>query len=277
MPRNTSPEIDDDDNARKVFIEDISEKNLVNRSTRVSVTKKKPLIPPKKELEKLNGRVITMSIYEKIPTYEDFSKLNQKEKLDTLNGLEAHGHTRQAIADAWKKDVQAIHDMTYRIKKALKKKEGVTYTTTKETSKKDEIIPLNDSAILPFYVTLIRTLSGDRVQSFVDDVMKLADKERIHNFVFALKKVATRETATKFNFSIDLKEDMSWDAFHAEVNQVLKMLGRGDEFQVTLAVKELNKLVPKQEPVEVKQETKQPHKENKTESKEQKQESTVVK
>lgn len=253
----------EDNDARRIFIEDSKQKKEIGKSARIKATKSKKLVPNKRELNKLNGEVVTMSLYDTIMTYKEFQKLSKKDKLKTLEGYEANGKTRQEIADAWEKKLQAIHDLVYRLKKDLKK--GTTSNKKTQTNKKatparksvatkkvatvakeetsEELTPtVEQEQFYPFTLSLVRSMNGEQIQDWMLKAIELVDVSKKLLVIFDIKK-CSKKSPTKFSFSVQLSDEFTQEQFKEEIVNMVSILNKNDKYLLSFELKELHTTV----------------------------------
>jgi hypothetical protein len=218
--------IDDDNNAAKIFLDDTyTKKQIVNSSVRVCSTKNKQLVPNKKELNKLNGEVKTVNMYDELIPYEEFTKLKKEEKIKILkHWFDKKGVTRQQLATHWGRKTQAIHDMIYRL--------GIT--DKREDSKPKQQPVIEDNSICPFSLYLLRFVESDSLLSWINNALELADKDKLHEFNFSLSK-----NSGKMNLNVNVQNTMTCEDFLNEVSDVLAFISGDNRVQVSFSIKEV--------------------------------------
>jgi predicted DNA-binding protein YlxM (UPF0122 family) len=249
---------DEDNDARRIFIEDSKQKKEIGKSARIKATKSKKLVPNKRELNKLNGEVVTMSLYDTIMTYKEFQKLSKEDKLKTLEGYEANGKTRQEIADAWEKKLQAIHDLVYRLKKDLEK--GTTSNKKTQTNKKatparksvatlakeetsEELTTtVEQEQFYPFTLSLVRSMNGEQIQDWMLKAIELVDVSKKLLVIFDIKK-CSKKSPTKFSFSVQLSDEFTQEQFNEEIVNMVSILNKNDKYLLSFELKELHTTV----------------------------------
>lgn len=227
MPHNIFIE----NEAREVFIEDTKAKSLVARSARTRVTKKKDDLSKYKNM---NGVVVVSSLYDTIMPYREFQMLSKADRLKTLEGYERAGKTRQEIAEAWGKKVQAVHDLTYRLKRELGKLEKPT------PIKEEKSAPVEVNNISPCSIKLIRSMNGDRIKEWVLKIIDIVEGDHLRINLDIKKQ--SKSDPSRFAFSVQLIDEYTAEELLSEVTNVAGMLGK-DQYQVSFELIEL----PKQE------------------------------
>jgi hypothetical protein len=138
-------------------------------------------------------------------------------------------YSRKDIAKFWGKNIQAIHDLIYK----LKKDAAPTPKVVEEIA--EEIAPvLKDTEIYPFDLKIVKEISGEHVQDYIVKLVDLFDIESDLIVVLDLK----RSGSGFFNIRIKVNTVMPARQFSDELISNIGLLPKGDTFLMSLCVKE---------------------------------------
>ena len=235
--------IDEGKLARKLFFEDSRSKKLVARSAVSSVTRRRDIYS-KKYIKSHMGGIKLMSLYDTIMPFVEFQKLDKETKLKYLQGWEENGFSRQDIADAWGKKVQAVHDLNYRLRRELEKSTETTRRTrgrrrsvANQLNTEQFIKPVEQMS--PFMIQKIGEFTGTDLEKWIKKVIELIDSSSILKIYIGVQKIS--KGTTKLNFNLELSEELSFDQFETELKNLFSMLNNNDTYTASIEIKELGK------------------------------------
>jgi len=209
--------LEEENSAKKVFLEDLGEKKLINRKPIITKDKK---LPSDKKVKELSGEVLTSNLYDTIMPYKEFTKLDKPSRLRTLETYLSRGKSRKEIADAWGKKVQSIHDTIHRLRKEL----------SAEVS--EEIAPIKGGDINTFSLSFIKKLTGGMVQDWIVRVVDLLDDSSIQANLEIKKYDKTSR------LSIKLSDKIQSSTLKEELLNIVSILDKDTDYLFSLELKE---------------------------------------
>jgi hypothetical protein len=234
-----------EENVRELFFEDTKAKGVVARSSKSKPSKQDNSLHPArlgKRSRELSGGVNMSSLYDKVMPYKEFSKLSYSEKLKYLEGYESKGHSREQIATAWGKKVQAIHDMYFRLRKKNKPVEPAPTVETPKTIKYVDVSggeEEEETDFNPFVLKIARSMEGAVISEWILKVVGILDPKNKFKTLLEVKK-PSKTNKGKFSFSMRLDDTYDYDSLQSDILDLVGVLAKKEQFLVTLEIKEVS-------------------------------------
>ncbi len=205
------------ENIEVIFKQDIVEKAKTARGSRCRASRKKgykgnvktPMdFMSRKEINKLNGKVVVYNMYDTVMEYEQFKALPESERKATLAGY-LKRHSRKAIAEVEGWNLQKVHDNARKL--------GLSETRTPKTENvREEVTMSNEGKVAPDYEGMLKQARAEN------------DKLRAE-----LHKATVRS-----GFTMELDEEMTGDELATRLLKMGDMLFKDKGYIVHMTVKE---------------------------------------
>ena len=218
-----------DNNPAHVLDEDTKQKALINRTSK-GKTCKKGTLPSNKDIEEKSSKVSSISIYDTIMPKKEFDKLTGEEKYKAMQEY-AKRFNRADLAKAWDMKLQSVHDLAYRLNKKYKDKLNPP-PAPKEVKKEAKLEDLAMS------FTIAKELTGSVIQDFIMKAMDFFAKDSYIEIDLSIIRAGN----PKFKVSITVNDTMTSEQFNDEVMSTLTLLGNDDRYLVSMKLKEKSSL-----------------------------------
>jgi hypothetical protein len=236
--KNTNDELfitDDDNNARKIFIDDCQYKKLVAHR---SIKSKKRNDLSQARINKLKGVVVVSNIYDEVMDLKSFKSLHVEEKKKAMKAYLERFSERE-ICNKWGRKKGYLYAIRSRIDPVRKKVENKQEVVVAQEIAPQEVTtietPRNKD---PLLISVTKELSGEKIQDFILKFVELLDANNKIKIEFNIRKLLP----SKFAFSIDVNDEFKVNEFINEILDVVQSIPKLDMYSLYMQAIEIKEL-----------------------------------